>query len=57
MQTKREREKDLRPQASPEHVVKVRFSDAVIYADSDSDHFGRISDHLHFSSCEQLPNS
>lgn len=32
--------------ALSEHVVKVRFSDAVIYADSDSDHFGRILDHL-----------
>lgn len=32
---------------------KWGFSDAVIYADSDSDHFGRTSDHLHFSSCEQ----
>ena len=32
---------------------KWGFSDAVIYTDSDSDHFGRMSDHLHFSSCEQ----
>lgn len=56
-QRERESERDLRPRVSSEHVVKVRFSDAVIYADSDPDHFGRTADHLRFSSCERLPKS